>query len=87
MILARKQHTGGLMPHLNLKLYKGRTEEQKKKLTEEIVKNVTNILGVDEKYVSVSIQDFETEEWNEKVFQPDIVNQQERLYKKPNYTP
>lgn len=75
------------MPHLNLKLYKGRSEEQKKKLTEEIVKSVTSILEIDEKYVSVSIQDFETEEWNEKVFQPDIVNQQDRLYKKPNYIP
>lgn len=75
------------MPHLNIKLYKGRTEEQKRKLTEEIVKNVTSILEVDEKYVSIAIQDFETDEWNNKVFQPEIVNQQKRLYKKPDYKP
>lgn len=75
------------MPHVNIKLYKGRTEEQKIKLTEEIVKNVTSILEVDEKYVSVAIQDFETDEWNDKVFQPEIVNQQKRLYKKPDYKP
>ncbi len=42
------------MPHIIVKLYPGRTEEQKKRLTEEIVKDVVTIAKCEEKSVSVT---------------------------------
>lgn len=74
------------MPHINLKLYKGRTEEQKVKLTEAMVQDITKILGVDEGYVTVAIEDYEPEAWAEKVYKKEILNKKD-LYKKPSYNP
>jgi 4-oxalocrotonate tautomerase len=75
------------MPHVNLKLYKGRTEEQKKQLTKEFMKSLTSILEVDECYITVAIEDFEASDWPEAVYRPEIENQLEKLYKKPGYNP
>ena len=35
------------MPHVIVKLYPGRSEEQKERLTDEIVKDVMNILNAE----------------------------------------
>jgi 4-oxalocrotonate tautomerase len=75
------------MPHVIVKLYPGRSEEQKKKLAEEIAKDVVTIAKCEEKSVSVAIEDVEKEDWAERVYQPDILNNKEHLYKKPGYNP
>lgn len=75
------------MPHIDLKLYKGRTEEQKIQLTNALVREITTILGVDESYVTVAINDVDADVWAEKVYRPEIENQKEKLYKKPGYNP
>ena len=36
--------------------------------------------------VSVPIEEVEPQEWAEKVYNPEIVNNSEKLYKKPGYT-
>ena len=41
------------MPHVIVKLYPGRTEEQKKRLAEEITRDVVRIAKCEEKAVSV----------------------------------
>jgi 4-oxalocrotonate tautomerase len=74
------------MPHVIVKLITGRTEDQKVRLAEEIVKDVINVLHVGEETVSVSFEEVKREDWAEKVYRPDIVNGAENLYKKPGYT-
>jgi 4-oxalocrotonate tautomerase len=74
------------MPHVIVKLWPGKSEGQKTRLAEEIVKDVTKILNYGEESVSVAIEEVEPEDWAEKVYQPDIVSNAEKLYKKPGYT-
>ena len=74
------------MPHVIVKLWPGKSEEQKTRLALEIVKDVTKVLNYGEESVSVAIEEVEPQDWAEKVYQPDIVNNSERLYKKPGYT-
>jgi 4-oxalocrotonate tautomerase len=74
------------MPHVIVKLWPGKSEQQKTRLAEEIVKDVTKVLNYGEESVSVAIEEVEPQDWAEKVYQPDIVNNSEKLYKKPGYT-
>ena len=73
------------MPHVIVKLWPGKSEQQKARLAEEIVKDVMNVLDYGEESVSVAIEEVEPEDWAEKVYRPDIVDNSEKLYKKPGY--
>ena len=75
------------MPHIIVKLYPGRSEQQKRRLAEEIVKNVVAIANCGEESISVAIEEIKSEDWAEKVFRPDILDNPEKLYKKPGYNP
>lgn len=75
------------MPHIIVKLYPGRSEEQKNKLAEEIAKDVVAIARCDEKSVSVAFEEIEREDWAEKVYEPDIMHKKNSLYKRPGYNP
>jgi 4-oxalocrotonate tautomerase len=75
------------MPHVIVKLYPGRTEEQKRRLADEIVRDVVDIAKCAEKSVSVSIEEVHPDDWTEKVYKPDILNSANTLYKKPGYNP
>ncbi|MGC1404427.1 MAG: tautomerase family protein [Thermodesulfobacteriota bacterium] len=75
------------MPHVIVKLLPGRTEEQKKRLAEAITKDVMTIADCEEKVVSVAFEEIERSAWAEKVYRPDILNNQDKLYKKPGYNP
>ena len=74
------------MPHVIVKLWPGKSEQEKVRLAEEVVKDVTKVLNYGEESVSVAIEEVEPQDWAEKVYQPDIVNDLEKLYKKPGYT-
>ncbi len=74
------------MPHVIVKLWPGKSEQQKMRLAEEIVKDVMNVLNHGEESVSVAIEEVPAQDWEEKVYKPDILNNSERLYKKPGYT-
>jgi 4-oxalocrotonate tautomerase len=75
------------MPHIIVKLYPGRSEEQKKQLVEEIVKDVVTIAKCEEKVVSVAIEEVDPNDWAEIVYKPDILDKAHALYKKPGYNP
>jgi 4-oxalocrotonate tautomerase len=75
------------MPHVIVKLYPGRSEEQKIKLAGEIVKDVVAIAKCDEKSVSVAFEEVAKEDWAEKVYRVDILNKKDSLYKEPEYNP
>lgn len=75
------------MPHVVVKMWPGRTEEQKTKLTEAIVKDVMTHLKSSESSVSVTIEEVPQEKWTEQVYTPDIQGKWDKLYKKPGYKP
>jgi 4-oxalocrotonate tautomerase len=74
------------MPHVSVKLWPGKSEQQKARLAEEIARNVMIILNCGEESVSIAIEEITPEEWAEKVYRPDIADNPEKLYKKPGYT-
>jgi len=74
------------MPHVIVKLWPGKTEEQKTRLADAIVRDVMDVLDYGEESVSVAIEEVKSRDWAEKVYQPDIVGNSSRLYKKPGYT-
>jgi 4-oxalocrotonate tautomerase len=73
------------MPHIIVKLWPGRSEEQKFQLTDKIVKVVMEDLNIEEKSVSVAFEEVLRENWAKEVFQPDIVEKEKTLYKRPGY--
>ena len=75
------------MPHVIVKLYSGRTEQQKARLAEELSKAVIKTLNCGEEAVSVAVEDVKPEEWAQKVYKPDILGSSEKIFKKPGYNP
>ena len=73
------------MPHVIVKLWPGKSEQQKRRLTEAIVKDVMNVLNYGEESVSVAIEEVPARDWAEKVYKPDIVENSEKLCQKPGY--
>ena len=73
-------------PHLIVKLWPGKSDQQKARLAEEITKDVMDILHYGEESVSVAIEEVKSRDWAEKVYKPDIQDKWDKLYKKPGYT-
>jgi 4-oxalocrotonate tautomerase len=73
------------VPHIIVKLWPGRSEEQKLRFTEAVIKNATAILDCEEKSVSVGFEVVQPQEWEEKVVKPDIQAKWDTLTKKPTY--
>ena len=75
------------MPHVIVKLWPGKTEEQKAQLAQAITADFTRILGSRETSVSVAFEEVDSQEWMAKVFEPDILGKWGSLYKQPGYGP
>lgn len=73
------------MPHIIIKLWPGKSEEQKKELADRIANSMTEIMAVDDKNISIAFEEVEKEKWNEEVYQPDILAKEKLLYKNPGY--
>ena len=69
------------MPHIIVKLYPGRTEDQKNQLAAKIVKDVVEISRCEEKVVSVAFEEVDPKDWPEKVYKPDILEKKDNLYR------
>ena len=74
------------MPHVIVKLWPGKSEQQKTRLAEKITKDVMDVLNYGEESVSVAFEEIPARDWAEKVYKPDIAGRPEQLYKKPGYT-
>ena len=75
------------MPHVIVKLYSGRSEQQKQRLAEEMTKAVMTALKSGQESISVAIEDIEPSDWAETVYKPDILGKPGSIYKKPGYNP
>ncbi|HEN3577006.1 TPA: tautomerase family protein [Yersinia enterocolitica] len=74
------------MPHVIVKIV-GQSEESKQQIAEKLTQTLTDTLGIDEQFVSISIEDIIKENWVEDVYKPDIMEKSHSLYKKPGYDP
>jgi 4-oxalocrotonate tautomerase len=74
------------MPHVIVKLWPGKSEQQKRRLADAITRDVTTVLNYGDESVSVAFEEVTPDEWAEKVYRPDIVEKKATLYKKPGYT-
>jgi 4-oxalocrotonate tautomerase len=75
------------MPHVVVKMYAGRSEQQKKRLAQAVTDAVTSTLGYGEESVSVAIEDIAPGRWADDVYKPDILDRKTTLYKEPGYDP
>ncbi|MBU6454729.1 MAG: tautomerase family protein [Cyanobacteria bacterium REEB67] len=73
------------MPHVSVKLWPGKSEEQKQRLADKIAQDIIDILGSSDASISVAIEDIDSEIWPDAVYEPDIVQKTDKLYKKPGY--
>lgn len=74
------------MPHVIVKLWPGKSEQQKARLARAITKEVMNIFNYGEDAVSVALEEISPNDWAERVYKPDILNKPDAVYKKPGYT-
>ena len=73
------------MPHVIVKLWPGKTEQQKARLAQAIAKDVMHTLHYGEESVSVAMEEVKSQDWKEKVYKPDIQKNWDKLYKQPGY--
>jgi len=73
------------MPHATIKLWPGKTEEQKQLLAARITEVITETLEGKKESVSVSIIEVEPEKWGAEVYKKDIIDGKDSLYKEPGY--
>ena len=74
------------MPHISVKMLKGRTEEQNQEAAKKLTAALCEALGCGDSHITVGIEDFTAEEWQD-VFAKDIEGKKDTLYKKPSYDP
>ena len=73
------------MPHIIVKLWPGKSKAQKERLAAKIAQDVMDILNYGEESVSVAMEEIKSSDWAKQVYQPDIKDKWEKLYKKPGY--
>ena len=72
------------MPHVVVKLWPGKSDQQKTRLADAITKDVMDILHYGEESVSVAME-IKSQDWVETVYTPDIKANWDKLYKKAGY--
>jgi 4-oxalocrotonate tautomerase len=75
------------MPHVNVRMYAGRSEDDKQRLAEAIGNALAQALGSSERSISITIEDVEPDVWMADVYEPEIAAKADRLYKRPGYGP
>lgn len=55
------------MPHIDIKMFPGRSDEMKKAAAEKIIEAASDALGTPKEAFSVAITDIEKDNWNETV--------------------
>lgn len=74
------------MPHVIVKLWPGKSGQQKALLAEQITASVMSALDYGDESVSVAFEEVTAQDCSEKVYKPDILNAPGELYKQPGYT-
>lgn len=73
------------MPHIIVKLWPGKTDQQKSLLADKVAKDVMDVFDYGQESVSVGFEEITPGDWKERVYEPDIREKWDKLYKKPGY--
>jgi len=73
------------MPHVIVKLWPGKSAEQKQRLSDVIANGVKAELGYGDDGVSVAFEEIQPAAWTRQVYEPDILGKWDQLTKRPNY--
>lgn len=73
------------MPHVIVKLWPGKTDQQKQALSDAISQAVMTHLGYGDDAVSVGFDEIAPDVWEEQVVRPDILGKWQSLLKQPGY--
>jgi 4-oxalocrotonate tautomerase len=60
------------MPHVIVKLWPGKSAQQKARLAEAIAKDVMEVLDYGEESVSVAMEEVQPQDWAEQVYKPAV---------------
>ncbi len=71
------------MPQVIVKLWPGKSEAQKRGLSDATVRDVTEMLNGDEDLVSVGFEDVSSNDWSSRVYAPDIQGRLDTLTTEP----
>ena len=75
------------MPHVIVKMYVGRTDQQKATIAKALTTALMQAAGSSEASVSVAIEDVAPADWVAKVYEPEIIGKPGTIFKKPGYEP
>jgi 4-oxalocrotonate tautomerase len=75
------------MPHVIVKLWPGKSDAQKRDLSDAIVREMSSILNYRDEAVSVGVEEVGPSQWSAQVYAPDIQGKWDTLVKKPGYGP
>ena len=56
-------------------------------MADAITRDVISIAKCEEKSVSLAFEEVDPVDWAEKVYRPEILDKQDKLYKNPGYNP
>ena len=71
------------MPHVIVKLWPGKSDDQKSRLADAFTESVIGILGYDDDAVSILFDEVAPNDWSERVHKPDILGRWNDLAKRP----
>ena len=74
------------MPHISIKMLKGRTEAQKEAAAKAVKEALKSAIGAGDAHISVSVEDFSPQQWQD-VFKAEITDKPEALRIAPQYNP
>jgi 4-oxalocrotonate tautomerase len=74
------------MPHVIIKLWPGRTAEQKTDLCNKITEALKTAVDATDSSISIAIEEIPKEKWKELVYDTEIIEKEELLFKKPGYS-
>lgn len=74
------------MPHVIVKVWPGKSDNQKRELAEAITDSIMTILHYDRNAVSVGIEEVQPANWKTQVYQADIVGKPDTIFKQPGYS-
>ena len=75
------------MPHVIVKMWPAKSEQQKRQIADEVTKAVMVAAGYGADSVSVGIEEVQPNDWTDKVYKPDILEKPDTIFKKPGYNP
>ena len=68
------------MPHVIVKLWPGKSEQQKQELAARIAEDVMSVLRYGAESVSVAMEEVAPEDWADQVYRPHILENGDRQF-------